>query len=373
MFTKVGLEFLKDVIIEPGYSGQVLIVTPTENGLTVGGWPCPEGGLTGQALIKDTNANGEFSWQDFFTVPSGGLQGQVLTKLTNNDGDIDWVALSSTLPLGASIPFSGTILPTGFVWAEGEELSRAAFPDFFNWATQQGSKYITEAEWQALDTGTNEVPFYSDGDGTTTFRVPRITLTDYYIIKAADVAVNASGVDALELQTQINQITSATIPNGLAPKMGIDNYIWVVDEKPSGTPGGAAVVGNQTRTLNTVKQNTVLGASLNAGANSITIPAGKYIVKAHTPGREVGLSTAWVQNITDAQRLVSGSNIYNDTGVKSTPMIHIDGSFEIDHEIDITVVQYCSASSSQVFNLGSAVSGVAAPELFTNVQLWKVG
>ena len=53
----------------------------------------PTGGTTGQALVKDSNQDYDYSWQDVSSgtgVPNGGTTGQVLTKVSNADGDADW-------------------------------------------------------------------------------------------------------------------------------------------------------------------------------------------------------------------------------------------------------------------------------------------
>lgn len=72
-----------------------------------------------------------------------------------------WISIDSTIPAGG-IPFLGQLV------------SRAAWADLFAWATAKGL-VKTEDEWQALATSQNgNVPFYSDGDGSTTFRMPKI-------------------------------------------------------------------------------------------------------------------------------------------------------------------------------------------------------
>lgn len=64
----------------------------------------------------------------------------------------------------------------GWEWLWGGEFLRADYPDA--WAKiQTESKFITESAWQAKDTaqgGVGTISFFSDGDGSTTFRVPRI-------------------------------------------------------------------------------------------------------------------------------------------------------------------------------------------------------
>ena len=56
-----------------------------------------DGGLTGQALVKDTDLDGEFSWKVIpNTVPLGGTSTQVLTKNTGANGDYSWSQIPSS-------------------------------------------------------------------------------------------------------------------------------------------------------------------------------------------------------------------------------------------------------------------------------------
>lgn len=65
----------------------------------------PEGGTTGQALIKNSNTDYDYDWGTVAGggVPTGGTTGQVLTKLSNTDGDADWQNVPAT---GSGDPFS---------------------------------------------------------------------------------------------------------------------------------------------------------------------------------------------------------------------------------------------------------------------------
>ena len=69
--------------------------------------------------------------------------------------------------------FTGQI-PVGGVPYCGQEVTRATYADLWVYAQNNGL-VKTESEWQALNTSQNgNVPFYSDGDGSTTFRMPKI-------------------------------------------------------------------------------------------------------------------------------------------------------------------------------------------------------
>lgn len=69
--------------------------------------------------------------------------------------------------------FTGKI-PAGGVPYCGQTVARATYADLWNYVQAQGL-VKTESEWQSLNTSRNgNVPYYSSGDGSTTFRMPKI-------------------------------------------------------------------------------------------------------------------------------------------------------------------------------------------------------
>lgn len=62
-----------------------------------GGGSLPTGGTTGQVLSKDSNLDGDASWQTIPVPPSGGTTGQVLKKASNSNYDYVWAADESTI------------------------------------------------------------------------------------------------------------------------------------------------------------------------------------------------------------------------------------------------------------------------------------
>lgn len=70
-----------------------------------------------------------------------------------------WISFDSNVPAGG-VPFCG------------QTVSRTVYADLWAWAQAQG-KVKTETEWQAHATANGgNCPYYSDGDGSTTFRMP---------------------------------------------------------------------------------------------------------------------------------------------------------------------------------------------------------
>ena len=58
----------------------------------------------------------------------------------------------------------------------GQTVTRAMYADLWAWVqAKQADRILSEADWQAMYTAQNgNVPYYSSGDGSTTFRLPRV-------------------------------------------------------------------------------------------------------------------------------------------------------------------------------------------------------
>lgn len=111
--------------------------------------------------------------------------GQVIT-----DGTAQFTVrsiLSSSFPLGLPVFVPFNFVPEGFVNGSlGTIVARSLYPGLYNEITQKYPHLmLTEAAWQEYATA-NEgcCPFYSSGDGSTTFRLPKIL----YYPRASEVA-----------------------------------------------------------------------------------------------------------------------------------------------------------------------------------------
>ncbi len=114
-------------------------------------------------------ANGEGS----LGVNTAGAEkywGNVFTQKIN---DIPVENLGS-VPLGFTTPLLQATAPDGWLACQGAEVSRATYPDLWNLVSST-NQFITEQEWQNKNVdGDINIGWYSSGDGTTTFRLPRI-------------------------------------------------------------------------------------------------------------------------------------------------------------------------------------------------------
>lgn len=108
----------------------------------------------------------------------------------------------------------------------------------------------------------------------------------------------------------VQQATQAALTAAVAASQQL---IHVRDEKASGLNAGTSTTSYTTRTLNTVKTNTISGAAL--ASNQITLPAGTYLFEVTAPATRVGRHKAKVYNVTDgADALIGTSANANSSG-----------------------------------------------------------
>jgi len=128
------------------------------------------------------------------------------------------------LPIGSFMWFTGTVAPEAFIVADGQLRSRTAFPDLWAFAQASGNIAVDDASW---DEGK-----YSPGDGSTTFRVPKVD--DRFIRgKSATRAVGLVEEDAFQGHNHslYGQTSALTGPGGV----------------PRSDLGGALLANNQVR------------------------------------------------------------------------------------------------------------------------------
>ena len=100
-------------------------------------------------------------------MQDGTAQGRIrrLSNFANNNGlpvGFEYFTINKNIRVG-SLPLLGGLY------------SRELYADLWSWVQEQPGYLITETEWQEKFQANNgNVPFYSSGDGSTTFRVPSL-------------------------------------------------------------------------------------------------------------------------------------------------------------------------------------------------------
>lgn len=88
-----------------------------------------------------------------------------LTKFQENSG----------IPVGFEYFSTNPNIPMGSLPLFGGEYSRTVYADLWSWVQEQTGYLIEESVWQEKSASNDgNVPFYSKGDGITTFRVPSL-------------------------------------------------------------------------------------------------------------------------------------------------------------------------------------------------------
>lgn len=159
---------------------------------------------------------------------------------------------------------------------------------------------------------------------------------------------------------QCDGVALRSLPVSLAAR-----EIIAFDERASGVNGDSSTIGVwTTRTLNTLRQNTIPGASLSG--NQITLPPGRYVITAiANSSGPVNVNRARIYDVTNATPLVYGSNSFpNGSGYSI-----IDGYFSLGSTSTVRLEHYAGATVSSGF--GSAY-GLGVPEIYAQLHIRKL-
>lgn len=147
------------------------------------------------------------------------------------------------LPLGHLFAWPFQTLPDGAIQCNGATYNRALYKDFFAYATSKGW-VKTEAEWQSIASANGGYcPYYSQGDGSKTFRTPKFApfmqvaiasanvgkyhqaglpnITGYWNTRGPEILENATG-GALSIESTSDNYGYGHSSGGKSPKLKID-------------------------------------------------------------------------------------------------------------------------------------------------------
>lgn len=131
-------------------------------------------------------------------------------------------------------------------------------------------------------------------------------------------------------------VQQALLSDVTAAIAAAQQIIHVRDEKASGTNAGTFTAGSYiARTLNTVKTNSISGASLSS--NMVTLPAGTYEIEATAPGFAVRLHKAVLYNVSTAAVILVGSSELSSNTYATTSKSVIKGRFTLagSHQLEL--------------------------------------
>jgi len=212
---------------------------------------------------------------------------------------------------------------------------------------------------------------------------PRMVPTLYGEVKTIDETLNTNKGNIVvanggEFQTcplgHDNQvmIVDSTKPLGIRWCDPRSLYARIWDQKLFTNPGGGYTANTwTTRDLNQVEGN--LGVTLSN--NQFTLPSGKFMLNATSPGYKINEFQITLKNVTDNNVTAIGSNGYSESSSalavsSSTVYSYIENPENKTYEIQIfgTATQEYDGLGKP---MGSTVAGVSA--VYTTVNVTKIG
>ena len=198
-----------------------------------------------------------------------------LTKFKENSG----------IPVGFEYFSTNPNVPMGSLPLLGGEYSRKVYSDLWAWVQEQAGYLIEESEWQEKSRrNEGNVPFYSKGNGTTTFRVPSLKCW-------------VKGANGIE---EVGSYLSAGLPN-ITGSAYVRQYVAVGNNFNGGALSGSAGNDDTNAPYACAFNNTLRGQGyINLDAsqsnpiygNSDTVQpksiVGMWLVKAYGTVTNVG-------------------------------------------------------------------------------------
>lgn len=221
-----------------------------------------------------------------------------LTKFQENGG----------IPVGFEYFSTNPNIPAGSLPLFGGEYSREVYSDLWSWVQEQAGYLIEESEWQEKSAANDgNVPFYSKGNGTTTFRVPSLKCW-------------VKGANGIE---EVGSYLSAGLPNitgTFVARETIESQenVWVSNNgvfshvKSNGQSANGWLSKHDsgvahpstTITFNASKGNSIFGNSDTVQPKSIV---GMWLVKAYGTVTNVGSTDVAniAQGLTEAETRIT--------------------------------------------------------------------
>lgn len=130
------------------------------------------------------------------------------SQLTNDSGFLISSDIKPTLPMGHLFAWPYQTPPDGAIQCNGAAYSRSLYKDFFAYASSKGW-VKTESEWQRIaNSAGGFCPYYSQGDGSTTFRTPKFAPFMQIAIEGSSAGTyHRAGLPNIKGSFSANQLT----------------------------------------------------------------------------------------------------------------------------------------------------------------------
>ena len=227
-----------------------------------------------------SDANYRQGWNFVGATPPSRQMWDSWLKMT--DEKCQYLYNHEDVPVGHEYFTFNPNIPQGSLPLFGGEYSRETYSALWNWVQEQTGYLKTEAEWQTLSTANNgNVPYYSSGDGSTTFRVPSLKCW----VKAADGTVSEVGsYKAAGLPNITGSFITRKVKDGSTYYAGVYDPVGSFNATGSGSvnAGVVAIASgtdlNQKVDFDASRSSSIYGDSTTVQPESIV---GMWLVKAY--------------------------------------------------------------------------------------------
>jgi hypothetical protein len=151
---------------------------------------------------------------------------------------------------------------------------------------------------------------------------------------------------------------------------GQDGELLVVDEKAENTNGGDLGANPVTRDLNTVKKNTIAGASL--ATNTITLPPGTYEAEAYSTIYLIDRCQISLRDTSDNSILVQGISDFAWASYLGYSVCSARGFFTINTTTNIQLILNRQTNPANAYEGGVGDASAFGTEIFSLVHLKRV-
>lgn len=204
---------------------------------------------------------------------------------------------------------------------------------------------------------------------------PRVPLQ---LLSDEDDSIASTLYVANKIDDSLASLAVATVSSGdssTAPastafvKNVLGRHSQIVDQRPSGTAGGASVVGTQTRTLNTIAHNA--GDIVSLTANTFTLRTGTYWIHAIAQSYAVDRQRLFLYNVSAGTRLtLPSTNGFGASANAGESLATLWGRLVVTANTDYQLRQYCETANA--FGLGVAVSEPGQLETYAIVDIVRI-
>lgn len=152
-------------------------------------------------------------------------------------------------------------------------------------------------------------------------------------------------------------------------------FLYVVEEFATNTAGGSSVAATQNiRALNTLVENTLTGATFNAGTYQVTLPAGEYIFDYHAPAYRTNGHFALIYQVSPAPAGILGSGTNAHSASTDASVTTSSGTNVVTLTASSTVIElrHYTTTAQAANGLGLAVNLAGRSERYASLKIWKI-